>query len=297
MSSLKGEVKRVADHVMARILDGHYPCGLRLPSEAALAQELSVGRSTVREALGHLASMGLVRSRRGSGATVLDFRREGTPALLPAFVQAGRFDTPPETLALELLRMRRMMAAEAVRLAATYATSEGLQRARQLLDDSPKLVDDPSAHTLNELEIYRELVFASGMWPAAWMVNAFWDPLRELNATFAAALGPVPPRFHSEMSKLFDLIEQRQADAAVAHVQAWFARVDKRVVRMIQRLLRATGNDGAPSLGGALNNAAVANAAVATKASATQPSSVESTTVSSTTPSPPSASATTRTSS
>ncbi len=248
MGSLKGEVKRVADHVMVRILDGRYPCGLRLPSETALGEQLSVGRSTVREALGHLASMGLVRSRRGSGAMVLDYRREGTPALLPAFVQLAQFDTPPDRLALELLKLRRTMAAEAVRLAASYATPQGLEKPRALLAHAAELADDPPAHTLNELEIYRELVFASGMWPAAWMVNAFWAPLREVNATFAAALGPVPAGFQATMTKLLDLVEQRQADAAVALVNDWFEMVDRRVVRLIQRMFKATPSQPSPQL-------------------------------------------------
>lgn len=231
---------------MVRILDGRYPCGLRLPSEAALGKELSVGRSTVREALGQLAGMGLVRSRRGSGAMVLDYRREGTPALLPAFVQVGQFDAPPERIAAELLRLRRMMAGEAVRLAASYATAAGLDKPKALLACSVELEEDPAAHTLNELEMYRELVVASGVWPAAWMVNAFWGPLQDVNVTFAAALGPVPANFHSTMTRLFGHIERREAEAAVAVVHRWYERVDRRVVKLVQRMFRVAV-DGDPS--------------------------------------------------
>src|SRR3954467_13923953 len=85
---LTGEVRRVAHEVLGRIVSGAYPAGLRLPAENDLATELRCGRSTVREALSHLAGMGVVKSRRGSGAMVLDFRREGTPALLPWYVLA-----------------------------------------------------------------------------------------------------------------------------------------------------------------------------------------------------------------
>src|SRR5687768_3804173 len=110
MVSPVGEVRRVANAILGRILDGTYPSGLRLPSEAGLADELGCGRSTVREALRHLADLGIVRSRRGSGAHVLDFRREGTPALLPAYLRAGRFEAPPQAIARELLRLRTIMA-------------------------------------------------------------------------------------------------------------------------------------------------------------------------------------------
>src|SRR5215471_6771369 len=110
-----GEVRRVSDHVLGRIISGAYPSGLRLPSEIDLAAELDCGRSTVREALRHLSALGVVKSRRGSGAMVLDFRREGTPALLPLYIMNGRFDRPVEALARELLGVRAMLAQEAVR--------------------------------------------------------------------------------------------------------------------------------------------------------------------------------------
>src|SRR4051812_10359361 len=101
-----GEVKRVADAVLAGILGGAYPSGLRLPAETELAASFRCGRSTVREALRHLSGLGVVKSRRGSGALVLDFRREGTPSLLPLYVLTGRFDRPVPALARELLGIR-----------------------------------------------------------------------------------------------------------------------------------------------------------------------------------------------
>src|SRR5260370_240749 len=112
----ESEVRRVAHEILGRIVSGAYPPGLRLPAENDLATALSGGRSSVREALGHLAGMGVVKSRRGSGAMVLDFRREGTPALLPSYVLAGRFDRPVGVLARELLGVRTLLAAQAVRL-------------------------------------------------------------------------------------------------------------------------------------------------------------------------------------
>src|SRR5512143_3405417 len=109
MTTPTGEVQRLASALIGRIVSGAYPCGLRLPAAVELAGEFACGRSTVREALRHLADLGLVRSRRGSGAMVLDFRREGTPALLPWYLTAGRFDRPVGVLARELLGMRTLL--------------------------------------------------------------------------------------------------------------------------------------------------------------------------------------------
>jgi len=238
-----GEVRRVADTILGRIVDGAYPCGLRLPSEAALGEELSCGRSTVREALRYLADLGLVRSRRGSGAMVLDYRREGTPALLPTYLRLGKLDAPPARVARELLHLRTLMAIEAVRLAACYAEPAALDEARALLAAAPKLEQNPAAHAVNELELYRALVVASGMWPATWMVNAFWAPLREINTMFAPAMGPVNPDFQDTMTRLLDRIAAGDEAAAIGLASRWFEKVDTKLVRIIELTLGDDADD------------------------------------------------------
>ncbi len=236
-----GEVKRVADAILARIIGGAYPTGLRLPAEVELAEELSCGRSTVREALQHLATLGVVKSRRGSGAHVLDFRREGTPALLPAYLAAGRFEKPLFTLAKELLRLRSLLAVEAVRLAAEHAPKGALGEAREVLSRAAS-ARDPVAQAMDELDLFRALVRSSGVWPAVWLANAYWAPLRETHALFAPAMGGSPDDYVEVMTRLLSLVEAGDAHGAVRHLEKWLARVD---VALLDRLAHVLG-DGAP---------------------------------------------------
>jgi GntR family transcriptional repressor for pyruvate dehydrogenase complex len=238
----EGEVQRVADQILGRIVSGAYPAGLRLPSEAELATAYSCGRSTVREALGHLAGLGVVRSRRGSGALVLDFRREGTPALLPHYILTGRFDRPIGVLARELLGVRTLLAAQAVRLAARYAEPPALAEARAILARAPGLAGDPLAHGDNDLDFYRALVCGSGIWPAVWLANVFWAPMRELHDRLAPAVGRIPEDYDRQMALLLALIEARDDAGAEAHVVAWFGRVDEMLVRDLEMLLGAGSN-------------------------------------------------------
>ncbi|MCK1818090.1 FCD domain-containing protein [Streptomyces sp. XM83C] len=63
-------VEQAAARLRARIADGTWPVGAKLPGETNLAKELGVGRSTVREALRALAGAGLVRPRQGAGVFV-----------------------------------------------------------------------------------------------------------------------------------------------------------------------------------------------------------------------------------
>lgn len=57
--------------MLDRVRTGTWPLDHRLPGEQALAAELGVGRSTVREAIRQLAGKGVLESRQGSGVYVV----------------------------------------------------------------------------------------------------------------------------------------------------------------------------------------------------------------------------------
>jgi GntR family transcriptional regulator, transcriptional repressor for pyruvate dehydrogenase complex len=242
-----GEVRRVSDELLGRIVSGAYPSGLRLPAEVDLATEFACGRSTVREALRYLTGLGVVKSRRGSGAMVLDFRREGTPGLLPWYLLTGRFDRPAPALARELLNIRRLMAVQAVHLAVRHGDERGLAQARARLAKAPDLEQDPVAHAVNELELFRDLVCASGIWPAVWLANVFWAPMRELHEMLAGSVNLIPHDYQRQMLRLLELIELRDEAGATAHFTEFLARVDAMLLRELTRVLGAPVREEARS--------------------------------------------------
>ena len=224
-ASAGDESGRVARALLERIVGGQYPTGLRLPSEADLATELDCGRSTIREALTQLSTLGVVASRRGSGAHVLDWRKDGMPALLPYYIPQAAIEGQGLTLVRELLEMRRLLAQEAVRLAVRYGDEASLAGLRDMFERSLG-VRDPVAHVAIELEIFRGLVVSSKLWPAVWFANAFWVPLRDLHSHFAPVAGGPPPDYAPSMKRLLDLVEARKEREALRHVAAYLSRVD-----------------------------------------------------------------------
>lgn len=70
---------QVYEVVLTDIVKGRYPEGSKLPTEATLAQEFSVSRPVVREALARLRDDGLIQPRQGAGSFVLT--RPGTALL------------------------------------------------------------------------------------------------------------------------------------------------------------------------------------------------------------------------
>ena len=222
------EVDRVEQALVGAIVGGAYPPGVRLPAETELA--------TIREALGRLASRGMVASRRGSGAHVLDWRHEGTPALLPAYLGAGLTPRDAPRVVTELLHLRSLLAREATRLSARYATPGSLGPAREALAELAA-ASDPVASALAELRLFRSLVIASGIWPAVWLGNAFWAPMREVNTLLAPMAGGPPPGHTEALTRLVDLVEARKEKAALAHLDKFLARVDRLLQKRLSALL------------------------------------------------------------
>ncbi|SEB46138.1 DNA-binding transcriptional regulator, FadR family [Paramicrobacterium humi] len=95
MADEKRAWQTVLSHVEAALLDGTLAPGQRLPGERALATELGVGRSSVREALRVLEVLGLVRTAAGSGphagAMIVATPRGGMSTLLRLQVAASGF--------------------------------------------------------------------------------------------------------------------------------------------------------------------------------------------------------------
>ena len=62
------------------------PIGGKLPSERVLAEQLQVGRSTIREALRSLELLGLIETRRGEGTFLSDYRKHQLVEVLSTFI-------------------------------------------------------------------------------------------------------------------------------------------------------------------------------------------------------------------
>jgi GntR family transcriptional regulator, transcriptional repressor for pyruvate dehydrogenase complex len=248
MQAPPSEVVRVANTLIQRIVDDTYSPGLKLPAEVELAQEFGCGRSTVREAMRQLVGLNLVRSRRGSGVVVLDFRVEGVLELLPVYLQYGRLNHPLSVLVQELFRMRGHWACEAARLAALYAKPSALVAVKRQIEVTHEARDRPVEHALRELEVFRLLTRASSVWPTVWFANQLTRPLREVIRMVADPLGPPPPQWLEVMRQMVELVERSDAQGAVDLVRAYFDSVDSATMSALGMILASeeSRGDGRP---------------------------------------------------
>lgn len=140
-NSASSRYLEIAEALRQSILDGEYPVGARLPSESDLAAHWSASRGTVRQAVGLLASEGLIGSRQGARRVVLRQERRHSFQQLNSFAQWARA-MGSEVASRILTRTTRQATAEETARLGIAPGSEVLDVLRlRHLDGEPVLVE------------------------------------------------------------------------------------------------------------------------------------------------------------
>ena len=118
-------VDAVADRLRGEVLSGRLRPGTRLPSERELSLALGVNRLTLRASLARLEALGLITTRHGAGSVVASWRERAGLEMLGTLVKGLKFADPAwHDLVRSALELRRILASEAVALAAERHTEE-----------------------------------------------------------------------------------------------------------------------------------------------------------------------------
>jgi len=167
-------VDAVADRLRNEILAGRLAAGSRLPSERELSLALGVNRLTLRAALARLEAMGLVTTRHGSGTEVAAWRERAGLEALPMVM--GSLD-PDEPAWLELLtsmlEVRRVLATEAVALAAVRHTEEDIAAMRAIAAEQVARLHDTQAYARGDLDFQRAVIRAARNVGFELLLNSF----------------------------------------------------------------------------------------------------------------------------
>lgn len=192
-------VDTVVDQLRAQLASGEWSVGDRIPTEHDLAEQLGVGRNTVREAVRVLVHAGLLESRQGNGTFV---RSTADPsAVLRGIRHAG---------ALDVLELRVALEAEAARLAAARRDAHDLLRLRAALE---------TLHEEGDRAADADVAFHQGVVDATHNA-AFVEVYRffsvQVHESLVEALGDheMPPIDLAAHTALVDAIEAGDAAAA-----------------------------------------------------------------------------------
>ncbi len=219
-------VDAVADRLRGEILAGRLAAGTRLPSERELSLALGVNRLTLRAALGRLEALGLVATRHGAGTVVTEWRERTGLDSLAALIGSLTPDEPAWfELVVSMLELRRILAAEAVALAAERHTPEQLAGIIAFAEEQKTRVHDPIAYARGEFALERLIIHATGNIALELVLNTF-ARFPDDQPQVVAAL--YDQREHAALfyDLVIDLIRSGDADRARDHMRRTFEMID-----------------------------------------------------------------------
>jgi GntR family transcriptional repressor for pyruvate dehydrogenase complex len=209
-------VDAVSDRLRGEILSGRLRPGTRLPSERELSLALGVNRLTLRASLARLEALGLITTRHGAGTVVASWRERAGLEMLGTLVRGLKVAEPAwHELVRSSLEIRRILASEAVALAAERHNDEDLVAIGACAQVLHEHVEDPVAFARLDLAFMRAVCKAARNVGLELFLNTFarWpDDHPQLVAALyddcasSAALYPA----------VIDLIRSRDGDAARA---------------------------------------------------------------------------------
>ena len=154
-SSTKSLGEQTSERIIQLIIDNDWKAGDKLPNEYDLANSLSVGRSTVREAIKALVSRNILEIRRGAGTFISKKCGIADDPLGLTFVK------DKYKLALDLLEVRFMIEPSIASIAAMKATDEEIREMSRLCDEIDELILKDQSYLEKDIEFHTAIAKSS----------------------------------------------------------------------------------------------------------------------------------------
>lgn len=218
-------VETVVERLQTVIEQGQLKSGERLPSELELVEQLGVSRPVLREAIGRLEALGLLKVVRGRGMFV------GSQASLVSCSRLVRsaMSIAPRDLR-QLAQFRAAIEIQAARLAAEVATSEHVAELEALCDAMDRKDISYEDAVATDFEFHRKIAACTG--------NELLENSLSVVQEFVLAgmVRTTPnPRNHANSQRLhrriFEAIRDQDQDAAEAAMKAHMDAVMKALER------------------------------------------------------------------
>lgn len=157
--------------VLERLVFGGAEPGSPLPSESELADELSVSRLTVREAIKSLQARGLIQVRHGRRPVIAPLSAIAIEDFFSASVR-----TDPRNY-LDLLEARRAIETHIAGLAAIRSNRTAILAMEDALTTMRASIEDTDAFNAADVRFHEALAAASGNRILTFLIEAMQQPL------------------------------------------------------------------------------------------------------------------------
>jgi GntR family transcriptional regulator, transcriptional repressor for pyruvate dehydrogenase complex len=199
--------EEIVRQVKQLIAEGRLKSGDRLPPERELAEKFVVSRTSVREALRALESLGLIEIRAGEGTFVRQVSLDALVGPLALMMTSQR-----EAIG-ELFEARRVLEPAIAALAASRATPEEVQEMERILESQAREVAAGRTGLAEDAAFHTAVGAAAHNHAITRIVHAIMDLLTQSREESLNTPGR-PTRSHQDHRRILQAIARRNPSAA-----------------------------------------------------------------------------------
>jgi len=216
---------KVAEQLQAHILNELKP-GDMLPPERELVQMFRVSRSSIRDAIRRLETVGLLEPRQGVGTVVRDVSADAVIAPLAGVLLQKR------KVVHELLDVRMIIEPALARRAALHATPEQIAEMQAILDRQEEKVSSGELATEEDTSFHYAIALAADNSVMLKLTHVLMDSLRELRER-SLEMGGRQAKSLAAHHRVFAAIKQGDAGAAEEAMRRHLLEVEKLILQKL----------------------------------------------------------------
>jgi GntR family transcriptional repressor for pyruvate dehydrogenase complex len=220
--------EEIVRQIKTMIAEGRLKSGDQLPPERDLAEKFLVSRTSVREALRALESVGLIEIRPGEGTFVREVSMEALVEPLALVLLSQR------AMIEELFEARRMLEPVIARLAAQRATKDEVQEMERILEAQAKEISSGNTGLAQDAAFHAAIGTAAHNRAITRIVHALMDLLGQSREESISTPGR-PTRSHEDHQRILAAIRVSDAAGAERAMLAHVAAVEALVLRTARK--------------------------------------------------------------
>jgi DNA-binding FadR family transcriptional regulator len=214
----------VRDYVKQYILDHKLSAGDPLPPESQIAEELGVGRGSVREAIKALQSLGVVEVRHGDGLYVRAFSFE---PVVETVKYGMRFDAVSLS---ELAQIRFFLESAAIETAMKNLGQEDIERLEALMNEWKQRLENGRPHMDLDAQFHRILYGSLDNHMFMQLYELFWLAFESLGDPVIKQGRPASQDYQNHRD-IVDAIKAEDLERARRHLTYHFDHLLKERIR------------------------------------------------------------------
>jgi GntR family transcriptional regulator, transcriptional repressor for pyruvate dehydrogenase complex len=230
----EGLAKQISEKIRDAILDGRLAVDARLPTEEELAARFSVSRPTIREALKRLAAQNLIRSRRGPTGGTFVTRPTREEARVSVATAAALLVSMGEFQLDDIIEGRSVFETAACRLAAQRRTDQDLEDLKAAVAQMREADLADVEFCAADVRFHRHLVTAAHNPALDYAAASLIDSLQPV-VNMVVYKDRDRRAVAAELQRVVDALTAREADAAVAALETYFAMLARQCRRAVER--------------------------------------------------------------